>query len=77
MTREELRQHDEYRVAMKKIRSYTPGFEFTLHYDRMPTPTANALKIVMADAIQEGLLESIAIDLSIDLKQTAETFRRT
>ena len=76
MTREELRNHEEYAICMKKIRSYRKGFEFTLNYAAIPTPQANALKIVMADAIEMGLIESIAIGLALDGTQTDETYRK-
>lgn len=44
MTREELRNHEEYAICMNKIRSYKKGFEFTLNYSQIPTAKANALK---------------------------------
>ena len=76
MTIQEVRNHKEYALCMKKITAYRKGFEFTLNYEQIPTPQANALKIVMADAKKQGLIESIAIDLDIEGKQTAETFRK-
>ena len=76
MTIQELRNHEEYALAFKKIRAYKKGFEFTLNYAQIPTPQANALKIIMQDAIEQGLLESIAIGLSLEGKQTDETFRK-
>lgn len=76
MTIQELRNHEEYALAFKKIRAYKKGFEFTLNYAQIPTPQANALKIIMRDAIEQGLLESIAIGLSLEGKQTDETFRK-
>jgi hypothetical protein len=76
MTIQELRNHKEYALAFKKIKAYPKGFEFTLNYEHIPTPQANALKIIMEDAIALGYLESIAINLSLEGKQTAETFRK-
>lgn len=76
MTVAEVRNHKEYFQAMEKIRRYPKGFEFTLNYARIPTPQGNALKIVMKDAIQNGLLESIALGISIEGKFVDETFRR-
>ncbi len=76
MTATELRNHEEYTLCMNKIKKYRKGFEFTLNYAQIPTPQANALKIVMADAIKEGLIESIAIGLSLEGIQTDETFRK-
>jgi maltodextrin utilization protein YvdJ len=76
MTTQELRNHEEYALAMKKIRSYRKGFEFTLNYSAIPRPQANALKIIMQDAIEMGLIESIAIGLALDGTQTDETYRK-
>ena len=76
MTIQEVRNHEEYALAFKKIRAYSKGFEFTLNYEQIPTPQANALKIIMHDAKEQGLIESIAIDLDINGTQTAETFRK-
>lgn len=76
MTHDELRNHPEYALCMKKIRSYRKGFEFTLNYAAIPTPQANALKIVMRDAIEQGLLESIATGWSLECTITDETFRK-
>ena len=76
MTTQELRNHPEYELCFKKIRAYKPGFEFTLNYAAIPTPRANALKIVMHDAIEQGLIESIATGWSLEGKITDETFRK-
>lgn len=67
MTVNELRNHKEYKICMDKIKSYKKGFEFTLNYSQIPTAKANALKIIMQDAIEQGLLESIAIGLSLEM----------
>lgn len=76
MTIAELRNHKEYELCMNKIKAYKKGFELTLNYSQIPTAKANALKIVMRDAIEQGLLESIAIGLSLEGIQTDETFRK-
>lgn len=76
MTVTELRNHKEYELCMNKIKKYPKGFEFTLNYAQIPTPQANALKVIMADAIEGGLIESIAIGLSLEGIQTDETFRK-
>lgn len=76
MTHEELRNHPEYALCMKKIRAYKKGFEFHLNYAQIPRPQGNALKIVMRDAIEMGLIESIAVDFGLDCVQTGETFRK-
>lgn len=76
MTVQELRSHEEYKLAFQKINSYKPGFEFTLNFARIPKPQGNALKIIMRDAIEQGLLESVQIGLALDGTITDETFRK-
>lgn len=74
MSINELRNHAEYAICMKKIKSYPKGFKFTIPYNRMTTGQANAMRIVMRDAVNMGLIESVAIGLSLSLEQTDETF---
>lgn len=76
MTVQELRNGKEYAICFEKIRSYRKGFEFTLKYSQIPTPKANALKIVMQDAKDQGLLESIATGWTLEGKLVEETFRK-
>ena len=76
MTTQEVRNHPEYALCFKKIKSYPKGFEFTLDYEQIPRPQANALKIVIRDAIEQGYLENVATNLNLDLEITAETFRK-
>ena len=76
MTKEELRNHEEYRVCMNKIKAYKPGFEFTINFSSIPKAKANALKIILKDAIDAGLLESIALGVSITGEFVDETYRR-
>lgn len=76
MTKSEFRQSKEYREMMDKIRSYTKGFEFTLHYGEIPKAKGNALRIVTEDSIKEGILESIAIGLTLQGDPVEETYRR-
>ncbi len=76
MTIQELRNHEEYTICFNKIKSYPTGFEFTLNYAQIPKAKANALKIIMGDAIEQGLLESIAIGVALDGTHTDETYRK-
>lgn len=76
MTIQELREHPEYALCFEKIKRYRKGFEFTINYARIPTPQANALKIVMRDAVVQGYVESIAIGLALDGTPVDETYRR-
>lgn len=77
MTTKELRAHPEYKVCIDKIIGYTPGFKFTLNYTTIPTAKANALKLILRDAVEEGYLESISMGYDLDMNLTDETFRRT
>jgi len=76
MTVQELRQHPEYTLCFNKIKAYRKGFEFTLYYAQIPRAKANGLKIVMRDAIEQGLLECIATGWSLEGTITDETFRK-
>ncbi len=76
MTITEVRAHKEYEEAMNKIRNYCKGFEFKLDWERIPKPQGNALKIIIRDAISQGLLECIATGWSLDGTITDETFRK-
>lgn len=76
MTIQEVRNHEEYAFCMNKIRGYKKGFEFTLRWTQIPTAKANALKIIIADAIEEGYLEPIATTLSLEGIATADTYRK-
>lgn len=76
MTIFEVRKHKDYTISINKIKGYRTGFEFTLNYARIPTPQANALKIIMADAIEQGLIKSIAVGFSLEGEQVSETFKK-
>lgn len=76
MNATEFRNHHEYVKAMDKIKSYRKDFEFTIEFSEIPKPKANALKLIMSDAIALGLVKSVATYLSLDLDVTAETFKR-
>lgn len=76
MTVQELRNHKEYEICFEKIRSYPKGFTFTLNYSQIPRAKANALKIVMSDAVKQGLLEPTETLLAIDGTETGATFTK-
>jgi hypothetical protein len=76
MTIEQFRKHPEYEVCMTKIRKYKKGFKFTIAYYKMTVGQANALKAVMRDAVEMGLVKSVAIGLSLEGVQTDETFEK-
>lgn len=77
MTREELRAHPEYAYCMGKIRGYKPGFVFTLNYNQIPFAKANALRIVVEDAVKAGWLRLENFNLDFYGHCTDETLRRT
>lgn len=76
MNVQELRESKEYNEAMKKIKGYKKGFKFTIKYYLIPKPKANALKIILQDSIESGLLKSIRISLNLAGEQTEEEFIR-
>ena len=76
MTREELRNEPGYIEAHQKIENYPKGFEFTVNYHEMPTPKRRAMEYLLADCEKEGLIESQAIGISLELERTDETFVR-
>lgn len=76
MTTEELRNHEEYRLCMNKIKAYKPGFKFTVNFSVIPKAKANALRIILNDAINASLLESVAIGVAINGEFVDETYRR-
>lgn len=76
MSKSEFRKSKEYEEVVEKIKNYPKGFTFTLNYAEIPHKKGNALKVVTQDCIENGILESISIGLSLDGKQTDETFRR-
>ena len=81
MTREELRNHPGFIEAVEKIEKYRPGFEFTIRWNAIPRAKANALRIVIQDARDKGLIKSISDDWGWDhngeFTMMASTYRRT
>lgn len=77
MTRQELRETKDYKEAVDKIKGYTAGFEFTLDYTKIPIAKGNALKIIIQDMVDAGILESISFGLDLDGSVTDESYRRT
>lgn len=76
MTIQEFRQSKDYAEAMDKIKNYSKDFIFTLNYSEIPKGKANALRIIMQDCIENGIVESISIGLALDGEQTSETFKK-
>lgn len=76
MTKSEFRQSKEYVEAMTKIKSYSKGFTFTIHYGDIPKARGNALRVILEDAIREGILESVSIGLTVSGEPVDETYKR-
>lgn len=76
MTKQELRETNNYKEAVEKIKAYRKGFEFTLNYASIPKAKGNALRIITKDCIDAGIIESISIGLDIEGNFVDETYRR-
>ena len=76
MTVAEVRAHKEYAICMEKIKGYKKGFRFTINYAAIPTAKCNALKIVLRDAVEQGLIKSVALGYSLECINTDETFEK-
>ena len=76
MTIQELRESNDYKQAVEKIRNYRKGFTFTINVSNIPQAKANALAIVLHDCCKAGLLKSTSIGLDIHGERVEETFKR-
>lgn len=76
MTIQELRKTKDYEQALQKIKAYKTGFTFKINYGAIPTPKANALKVILRDAIEKGHIEIIGTGLDIDMNVVYESFKR-
>lgn len=76
MTEKELRNSQEYKDLVEKIKGYSKGFEFTLPYYKITEGQKNAIHIIINDCIKERIIDSIAIGLQLDGTMTEETFIR-
>lgn len=76
MTIQELRRSKDYADIINKIKKYPKDYTFTLNYSEIPKAKVNALRIIMQDCIERGIVESIAIGLAMNGEQTDETFKR-
>ena len=76
MTITELRESADYRLCMNKIRNYRTGFEFTIPFYKMSIGQANAMRCILRDARNEGLIESVSCTFGLELDTTEETWRR-
>lgn len=74
MTEKELRNSQEYKDLVEKIKGYSKGFEFTLPYYKMTEGQKNAVHIITNDCIKKRIIDSIAIGLRLDGTITEETF---
>ena len=78
MTTEQLRTHPEYKKCMDRIKSYRPGFIFTMNYTQIPTRAKqNGMRAILRDAIKLGYLECTQTIVSLNCEITSEVFVRT
>ena len=78
MTIQELRQSEDYKQTIEKIKRYEKGFTWTMKWQNIPVGKANALKIILSDCIKQGIIKSVSIGYGIDngLVETEETYER-
>lgn len=76
MTRSELRTSNEYIDAVEKIRGYHKGFKFTIPFYEMTTGQKNAMRIILNDCEEKGLIKSTSIGINLSLELAEETFER-
>ena len=76
MTVEELRKTEDYAEAMEKIKGYHKGFKFTVYYNKIPKPNANALKEILNDCCKAGIISSIEMGIALNGNLSEETFVR-
>lgn len=61
-----LRSHPEYIACMTKITSYKKGFEWYMNWSIIPKAKVNALKIILSDASEKGIIEIIEDEWGFD-----------
>jgi hypothetical protein len=76
MTITELKKHPDYQAAMRKVKGYSKGFRFTLNYDQIPKAKGNALKILMRECCDLGVVESVQMGLDLQGNIASETYCR-
>lgn len=76
MTKKEFRESQEYKNAVDKIKRYNKGFRFTLEYHKIPEAKLRALRIVLNDCVQHGLIESERIGVALNGAIVDETFKK-
>jgi hypothetical protein len=76
MTITELKRHQGYKDAMNKVKGYSKGFKFTLNYDQIPVAKGNALKVLMRECCDLGIVESVQMDLDLQGNIVSETYAR-
>lgn len=65
MTKQEFREHPEYFKAKEKIIAYPKGYKFKIRICTMTQAKLNAMKILLQDCENEGLIENLSIDLDL------------
>lgn len=78
MTKQQCRETKDYEKTMNKIKNYPKGFVFKMRYSdlNISKPMMNGLKLILNDAVSNGLLESLEIGYAVNGDLCEETFRR-
>ena len=74
MTITELKQSQDYQAAMNKVKGHSKGFRFTLNYDQIPVAKGNALKILMRECCDLGIVESVQMGFDLQGNIVSETY---
>jgi len=76
MTHQELKASKDYAKCIDIITNYKNGFRFTINYSEIPLEKANALKLILKDCCEMGLIKSTSMGLSITGEFVEESFCR-
>ncbi|MFR2774834.1 MAG: hypothetical protein ACLTBR_03275 [Anaerostipes sp.] len=76
MTKVEFLKSKEYRDRMNEIKNYSEGFEFVILLYNMTKKQRCKMRIVIQDAIREGLIEPTQIRVSLSGNITEVKYRR-
>lgn len=76
MNKNEFKESKEYKDAVKKIKGYSKGFNFTIPYYKMTQEQKNAMHIITSDCVKEKIIDSMSFGLNLAGEITEETFIR-
>lgn len=76
MTVSEFLKSAEFDLCISKITKYKKGFTFSIPYYKMTEGQKNGMHVVMREAVQRGLVESVSVSYDINLEITEEEYTR-